>query len=196
MRGQEMSKKKGRSTRVRSQSERVEYTSPVRLPFGVASMVIRGKRVLAIAWEEDGRRLLCSIRAEFPGAKPAAARNATGRGILDRYAAGEFPDSWDILSLPFAWERVSVFDRKILKATIGVPAGRTATYGEVAGRAGRSGAARAAGGALGRNPWPVVIPCHRVVGAMGDLTGFGKGLHAKRALIAFESALPGRWWLA
>jgi methylated-DNA-[protein]-cysteine S-methyltransferase len=114
------------------------------------------------------------------------------RDLLVRYAEGIFPAPAEILSLPFEWGRVSPFDRKILESAAGIPAGTTATYGEVAARAGIPGAARAAGGALGRNPWPVLLPCHRVVGADGSLTGFGKGIPAKRSLLAFESAPRAR----
>lgn len=185
-----MSKKKQVSGGKRSPLERFGYTLPMRMPHGAASLVLRGGRILAVAWEGNARLLLAGIREGFPGTHPATGRNATLRKILERYAAGEFPAAREILSLPFAWERVSDFDRKVLVATARVPAGTTATYGEVARRAGRPGAARAAGGALGRNPWPIVIPCHRIVGSSGNLTGFGKGLPAKRALLAFEAAVP------
>ena len=187
-----MSKEKQVSAVKRSPLERIEYTPPMRMPHGAASLVLRGGRILAVAWEGNVRLLLAGIREGFPGARPADGRKATFRNILERYATGKFPAAREILSQPFAWERVSEFDRKVLEATSRVPAGSTATYGDVAWKAGRPGAARAAGGALGRNPWPIVIPCHRIVGASGDLTGFGKGLPAKRALLAFESALPVR----
>jgi methylated-DNA-[protein]-cysteine S-methyltransferase len=72
-----------------------------------------------------------------------------------------------------------------------IPPGKTATYGELAARAGRPGAARAAGGAVGSNPIPIVIPCHRVVGADGRLTGFGGGLSRKRWLLEHEGAVAG-----
>jgi methylated-DNA-[protein]-cysteine S-methyltransferase len=78
------------------------------------------------------------------------------------------------------------FHGRVLQETAKIPYGRTVTYGELAGMAGSPGAARAAGAALARNPWPVIIPCHRVVGAGGTLVGFGKGLPAKEALLKFE----------
>lgn len=168
------------------------FTPPVPLPRGFASLVLSGGRIAAVGWEEDRRRLLASIREEFPGARPAGEGKRGFRDLLSRYAAGDFPPPEEILSLPFAWERVSSFDRGILEAAARIPAGRTATYGEVAAGAGKPGAARAAGGALGRNRWPVLLPCHRVVGAGGSLTGFGKGLPAKKALLAFESAARAR----
>lgn len=168
--------------------ESARYVLPVPLPYGVASLVFAGGRLLAVPWEKDGRRLLAAVRREHPGARRDDGTLDGYRDLLVRYAKGIFPSPGELLGLPFAWGRVSPFDRKILESAARVPAGRTATYGEVAARAGIAGAARAAGGALGRNPWPVLLPCHRVVGSDGSLTGFGKGLPAKSSLLAFESA--------
>ena len=165
------------------------YTPPVPLPYGFASLVLAGGRLLAVRWEKNRRRLLDSIGKDFPRGRLVAGHFDGYRNLLSRYAAGDFPIPEEILSLPFAWERVSAFYRKILEAAARIPAGKTAAYGEVAARAGNPGAARATGGTLGRNPWPVLLPCHRVVGADGSLTGFGKGLPAKKALLAFESAV-------
>ena len=69
-----------------------------------------------------------------------------------------------------------------------VPYGTTVTYGELATRIGRPGAARAVGGAMNRNPIPIVLPCHRVVGARGNLVGYAGGLERKQALLALEGA--------
>ena len=77
------------------------------------------------------------------------------------------------------------FDRAVLTAIRAIPPGDAWTYGEVAQAIGKPGAARAVGGALGRNRVPVLIPCHRVVAA-GGLGGFGLGLDAKKALLAAE----------
>jgi methylated-DNA-[protein]-cysteine S-methyltransferase len=84
----------------------------------------------------------------------------------------------------------SEFDRAVWRQLCRVPAGETVTYGELARRAGHQGAARAVGGAMHRNPIPIVIPCHRVVGDTGDLTGFGLGLWRKRWLLDREGAWP------
>lgn len=78
------------------------------------------------------------------------------------------------------------FGRSVLAACARIPWGRTATYGELALAVGRPGAARAVGQALGRNPLPVVIPCHRVIGADGRLVGFGSGVAMKRRLLEHE----------
>jgi methylated-DNA-[protein]-cysteine S-methyltransferase len=79
------------------------------------------------------------------------------------------------------------FQRRVWTITGNIPRGQTRTYGEVARQAG-SCAARAVGQAMARNPWPVIVPCHRVVGSDGNLTGFGGGLDMKRRLLAMEGA--------
>ena len=168
----------------------VFHTPPVRLPWGVAAVVYSEGRILAIVWEASERRLFLGIRIAHPGARPTCGDTVKAAYLLERYAAADFPSSAEVLSLPFAWGRVSPFDRKVLAATASIPPGLTANYAEIAARSGAPKASRAAGGALGRNPWPVLIPCHRVVGADGRLTGFGKGLGAKRSLLAFERSLP------
>jgi methylated-DNA-[protein]-cysteine S-methyltransferase len=79
------------------------------------------------------------------------------------------------------------FQRKVWKAIAGVEFGRTIPYAELARRAGRPGSARAAGAATGRNPIGVIVPCHRIVGADGSLTGYAGGLAKKKALLALEA---------
>lgn len=78
------------------------------------------------------------------------------------------------------------FQRDVLAALRAIPYGETVTYSDVARTIGRPNAVRAVGAAIGRNPLPIVIPCHRVIGSDGSLTGFGGGLAAKRALLDLE----------
>lgn len=87
--------------------------------------------------------------------------------------------------------RGTAFQREAWLALAGIPYGTTTTYGAQALRLGRAGAARAVGAANGRNPLPIVLPCHRVVGAGGALTGFGGGLPVKRALLDLEQGVLG-----
>ena len=82
------------------------------------------------------------------------------------------------------------FQRSIWNAISTVDFGTTITYGELAGRAGFPGSARAAGAATGRNPLTILVPCHRIVGSSGGLTGYAGGLARKRALLALESGIP------
>ncbi len=81
----------------------------------------------------------------------------------------------------------SPFERKVWQALQDIPYGETVSYGEIARRVGRPSAARAVGLANGRNPIAVIVPCHRVIGADGTLTGYGGGLERKRVLLELES---------
>jgi methylated-DNA-[protein]-cysteine S-methyltransferase len=86
--------------------------------------------------------------------------------------------------------RGTEFNRRCWLALASIPYGQTVSYGEQARRLGLGNdAARAVGAANGRNPLPIVLPCHRVIGADGSLTGFGGGLHVKRFLLEHEGAL-------
>ena len=78
------------------------------------------------------------------------------------------------------------FQRAVWAAISTVPCGETISYGELAARAGAPKSIRAAGAATGRNPWGIVVPCHRIIGANGALTGYAGGLDRKRALLAYE----------
>ena len=79
------------------------------------------------------------------------------------------------------------FQVSVLEALQKIPYGETTSYGEIARRIGRPKAVRAVGAANGRNPIPIVVPCHRVIGSTGDLTGFGGGLDTKEALLRLEA---------
>ncbi len=79
------------------------------------------------------------------------------------------------------------FQVSVLEALQQIPYGETTSYGEIARRIGRPRAVRAVGAANGRNPIPIVVPCHRVIGSTGDLTGFGGGLDTKEALLRLEA---------
>ncbi|MEU0301411.1 methylated-DNA--[protein]-cysteine S-methyltransferase [Streptomyces sp. NPDC006175] len=106
---------------------------------------------------------------------------------LAAYFAGELRD----FSLPLDWSLSSGFHREVLtELASGVPYGTVVGYGDLAGRVGQPGAAQAVGAAMGSNPLPVVVPCHRVVESGGGLGGFGGGLETKRQLLALEGILP------
>ncbi|MER5205736.1 methylated-DNA--[protein]-cysteine S-methyltransferase [Streptomyces sp. NPDC002825] len=124
------------------------------------------------------------------GAEPvecASGRLAEAIRRLDRYFAGE-PDELD---LPLDWSLTTGFNRQVLRElAAGVPYGTVVGYGELARRVGQPGAAQAVGAAMGANPLPVVVPCHRVVESDGGLGGFGGGLETKRQLLALEGVLP------
>ena len=105
---------------------------------------------------------------------------------LDEYFAGE-RRTFDLGLKPSG----TPFQLEVLDALATIPYGETRSYGEVAAQIGRHKAVRAVGAANGRNPLPIVLPCHRVIGADGSLTGFGGGLETKRYLLDLEGARYG-----
>ncbi|MFJ8935391.1 methylated-DNA--[protein]-cysteine S-methyltransferase [Streptomyces sp. NPDC102365] len=103
------------------------------------------------------------------------------------YFAGERRD----FELPLDWSLISGFNRQVLRELAsGVPYGAVVGYGDLARRVGQPGAAQAVGMAMGANPLPVVVPCHRVVERDGGIGGFGGGVETKRRLLALEGVLP------
>lgn len=103
------------------------------------------------------------------------------------YFAGERRD----FELPLDWSLISGFNRQVLRElAAGDPYGGVVGYGDLARRVGQPGAAQAVGVAMGSNPLPVVVPCHRVVESDGGIGGFGGGLETKRKLLALEGVLP------
>ncbi len=120
----------------------------------------------------------------------SAAGTAPAAGQVRAYLEGRLTD----FDLPVDLSSTTHFQRQVLREALGVPRGQVATYGEIALRIGKPHASRAVGQALGRNPIPIVVPCHRVIGADGSLRGYsgGGGLKAKARLLALEGAtLPG-----
>ncbi len=103
------------------------------------------------------------------------------------HLSGEMQDFAD---LPYSWHTVSDFQRKVYQAALRVKAGQTASYGELAAAADCPSATREVGRALGQNPWPLLVPCHRFIGADGRMTGFSSpgGIKTKLRLLALEGA--------
>lgn len=128
------------------------------------------------------RRLMRIHYADVPvdeGETPTAIRDA-----FTRYFGGEIAALAEI-----PWRVVGTdFQRQVWRALIEIPAGETRTYSQQAAHIGRPSAVRAVGLANGANPIGIVIPCHRVIGANGSLTGFGGGIERKRWLLAHEGA--------
>jgi methylated-DNA-[protein]-cysteine S-methyltransferase len=102
---------------------------------------------------------------------------------LRAYLAGELTE----FTVPVRMVGGSDFERSVWSAIAAIPYGRTRTYGEIARDVGEPGAAQAVGLACNHNPVPVIVPCHRVVGANGKLVGFGGGLPRKRWLLSLEA---------
>jgi methylated-DNA-[protein]-cysteine S-methyltransferase len=115
----------------------------------------------------------------------APARLDPVRRELDEYFSGKRTD----FDVALDWSLTRGFTRRVLRATAKVPYGHVSTYREMASKAGNERAVRAAGNALGANPIPIVVPCHRILRTGGSLGGYGGGLPRKEFLLRLEGAL-------
>lgn len=157
---------------------------------GACGIAWSGRGLLGVQLPEPGegatRRRL---EARFPGAceQPAPPPLQRAAGAIAALLEGA-PD--DLLDLPLDDTRLPDFDRRVYALARRIRPGETATYGELAQRLGEPGVARAVGQALGRNPYPLVVPCHRVLAAGAGLGGFSArgGLSTKLKLLAIEGA--------
>lgn len=145
----------------------------VATPLTTLGVTMDGDTVTAIRFHDESGE---------PPPTPAAREVARQ---LHAYAVGELT-AFDVPVRPHG----TPFQQRVWRALLDIPYGETRTYGEVAASLGRPTAARAVGLANGRNPIPIIIPCHRVIGADGSLTGFGGGLALKRRLLALEGVQP------
>lgn len=141
--------------------------------------------------ENDEARTEARIAARFPLAKrrPPTEDAALAIEGMTALLAGE---QRSLREVALDETAVSPFHRRVYAATREIPPGRTRTYGEIARAVQAPQAARAIGRAMGQNPFPIVVPCHRVVGASGQLVGFSAhgGLDTKRRLLRIEQGLP------
>ncbi len=153
----------------------------------VAAATPRGLATLSYEDQHGGADAVLDLLAAklSPRMLEAPARLDEVRRELDEYFAGRR----DRFDLPIDWTLTSPFARRVLKATAAIPFGKVSTYGAMAAQAGNPKASRAAGRALGSNPIPIIVPCHRVVGASGQLTGYTGGLHRKVALLEIEGVV-------
>lgn len=157
-------------------------------PFGDVGIVWReetgGPRVHHILLPAEPAVQEQNVAHRFPGARRGTCPPIRELGLqLQRFLDGEAV-GFDLGVL--ALGTCSEFQRRVLLAEARIPRGRVSTYGRIAAHLGVPGGARAVGGALARNPFPLVIPCHRAVRSDGRLGGFQGGLEMKRALLALE----------
>jgi methylated-DNA-[protein]-cysteine S-methyltransferase len=154
-------------------------------PVGPLTLVAEDDALVAV-WMVDQRHHPGDA-AHGPASGPDDPVLALAAEQLRQYFAGERT----AFDLPLA-PRGTEFQRQVWHALLEIPFGETTSYGELAQRLGSPGASRAVGLANGRNPIGIVIPCHRVVGSAGSLTGYGGGLERKRLLLDLESRVAGR----
>ncbi|NLG37444.1 MAG: methylated-DNA--[protein]-cysteine S-methyltransferase [Clostridiales bacterium] len=129
-------------------------------------------------------------RVAFGAQSPTSGHGAEPLPFrTEEQLAAYFAGALRAFSLPLSLTG-SPFSLRVWQACLEIPYGQTLTYGELALRIGAPGAARAVGGALNRNPVPILIPCHRVVGAGGALTGYAGGVGVKERLLGLERSAP------
>lgn len=146
-------------------------------PLGTAEITTRGDAL-------DGVRFVDG--AQPSSASPSGIAAATA-AWLDAYFAGRVP-----ASLPTLSTRGTPFQRRVWNALLAIPAGETISYARLAQRLASPRHTRAVAAAVARNPWWILVPCHRVIGSDGSLTGYAGGLPVKRALLALEGAAACR----
>jgi methylated-DNA-[protein]-cysteine S-methyltransferase len=161
----------------------------IETPIGTALVVTDEKGVLrAFNWTDYEPAMMKWIAKRYP-----KARLVEGQGPLRPVFAAYFAGERDAFA-KVAWEGAgTAFQQKVWRALCDIPAGETISYATLAQRIGRPTAVRAVGLANGSNPVALIVPCHRVIGSNGSLTGYGGGLHRKRWLLEHEGAVaPGR----
>lgn len=170
----------------------------VEAPWGILRVAVTARGVLALEHRAGEAEFVDRVsRRVAAWAAPPTDRQAAERRlpeVLDRLRAYVAGDASALADLPIDLRDRPAWDRQVLEAVRGIGPGATASYGEVARMIGRAGAARAVGGAVGRNPVGLVIPCHRVIAGDGTLGGYGggwwgaraAGLALKRELLARE----------
>lgn len=136
--------------------------------------------------EGEGEELTSINFSEKPSKATGASSEILKQTItqLDEYFHGERKE-FTLRIKPQGTD----FQKKVWSALSKIPFGQTSTYGRIADEIGHKNAARAVGGACNRNPFPIIIPCHRVLGANGSLTGFGGGMDVKRQLLDLETGV-------
>lgn len=145
-------------------------------PVGVLNLVASDKGLAAILWEEDKRVRLNPVAKDENHAVLIKVEKQ-----LNNYFAGNLKKF--SLKLDFIGTE---FQKKVWKALLSIPFGETRTYGEIATQIGSPKAVRAVGAASGKNPISIIVPCHRVIGSNGKLTGFAGGLETKAYLLGIE----------
>jgi methylated-DNA-[protein]-cysteine S-methyltransferase len=165
----------------------IAYAS-VDSPFGTLLAAATSEGLVRLAFPEEHVDTVLEglARRISPRIIEAPASFDAVRRELDEY----FDGSRRAFELAQDWTLMSAFGRKVLGATYDIPYGGVLSYAEVAAEAGSPRGSRAAGNALGSNPIPIVVPCHRVLRSGGNLGGYGGGLERKRYLLELEGALP------
>jgi methylated-DNA-[protein]-cysteine S-methyltransferase len=153
-------------------------------PVGKLQLIARGPALAGVLWEvERANRVLLDPMVENPD---NAVLRQTAQQLAEYFDGRR--ERFDI-ALDFTG---TAFQKDVWAALLAIPFGQTRSYGEIARQIGRPMAVRAVGAANGRNPISIIAPCHRVIGATGELTGFAGGLDAKKILLGLEGYATDR----
>ncbi|HLJ44493.1 MAG TPA: methylated-DNA--[protein]-cysteine S-methyltransferase [Bryobacteraceae bacterium] len=159
------------------------YYDEIPSPIGSIFIACDGDAMCTLYFSDFEERMWQQLKPRYPDAKLTRRHDPFGyRTLLDRYFQGDLASIEEIK----VTTRGTPFQRKVWHELRSIPAGSTASYGEMAARIGCPKACRAVGLANGQNPVSIVLPCHRVIGANGSLTGYGGGLDRKRWLLRHE----------
>jgi methylated-DNA-[protein]-cysteine S-methyltransferase len=162
--------------------------SPVDSPLGPLTVAGTRRGLVLVAFQPPDDALLQRLADRLsPRVLEAPAQLDEARRELEEYFEHERTE----FDLPIDWSLVRGFARRVLRATAAIDYGEVSNYASIAARAGSARGSRAAGNALGSNPIPVVVPCHRVLRPGGGLGGYAGGLERKEFLLRLEGALPG-----
>jgi AraC family transcriptional regulator of adaptative response/methylated-DNA-[protein]-cysteine methyltransferase len=153
-------------------------------PFGSALIMATPRGICGIAFADEGeeKKALADMMARWPKARFAPAPERTQKFAQQIFRPAKDRDALGLHLLGTPWQI------KVWQALLAIPEGRTSTYRAIAGLAGNPRGSRAVGLAVGRNPIAWIIPCHRVLGSNGALTGYHWGMERKRAMLALEAA--------
>lgn len=154
-------------------------------PIGRLALVVGSRGVCVLEFRPEWKRIQRDLERRF--GEVNLIRHGDPGGVVTKlraYLAGDL-DALDAIPVDLDGTE---FQKKVWRALRRIPAGRTISYGELARRIGSPAAMRAVGSANGANPVPVIVPCHRVIGASGKLTGYGGGMRRKEWLLRHEGA--------
>jgi methylated-DNA-[protein]-cysteine S-methyltransferase len=164
----------------------IYYGKMTETPVGDLWLACSERGLVAVEWDSAREKLLAYLtrRLKSPVEEdPRRLERATRQ--LREYLDGTRKQ----FNIQIDWSLLRSFQREALLATFAIPYGHTTTYGDLAQQLGRPRSARAIGRAEATNPMPIIIPCHRVLGADGKLRGYGGGLHVKKWLLQLEGAV-------
>ncbi|MBW1997648.1 MAG: methylated-DNA--[protein]-cysteine S-methyltransferase [Deltaproteobacteria bacterium] len=157
------------------------FVTPYQSPLGIYILASSKKGVVCVKTEKRWGHFLARWKRKSIELRQSAEHNLELKRQLDQYFAGELRQ----FTLPLDLWGTS-FQCRVWNLLCSIPWGETRSYGQIAGALGRPRAARAVGRAVGTNPVSIVVPCHRVIGSNGALTGYGGGLDRKAALLRLE----------